>query len=34
LQSIYKRLRAFEAAIGGEELAPIEREVPMQQPSS
>jgi peptide/bleomycin uptake transporter len=26
LQSIYKRLRAFESAIGGEELAPIEHE--------
>jgi peptide/bleomycin uptake transporter len=26
LQSIYKRLRAFEATIGGEELAPIEHE--------
>jgi peptide/bleomycin uptake transporter len=31
LQSIYKRLRAFEAAIGGEELAPIEHEVPVQE---
>lgn len=26
LQSVYKRLRAFESAIGGEELAPIEHE--------
>ncbi|WP_119388366.1 peptide antibiotic transporter SbmA [Taklimakanibacter lacteus] len=32
LQSIYKRLRAFEAAIGGEELAPIEHE-PVRQPT-
>ena len=31
LQSIYKRLRAFEATIGGAELAPIEHEVPMEQ---
>ncbi|WP_119273706.1 peptide antibiotic transporter SbmA [Taklimakanibacter deserti] len=31
LQSIYKRLRTFEAAIGGEELAPIEHEVPQPQ---
>jgi peptide/bleomycin uptake transporter len=31
LQSIYKRLRAFESVIGGEELAPIEHEAPMQQ---
>jgi len=32
LQSIYKRLRAFEAALGGEKLAPIEHE-PIHQPS-
>jgi peptide/bleomycin uptake transporter len=32
LQSIYKRLRAFEATIGGEGLAPIESE-PIQQAS-
>ena len=31
LQSIYKRLRGFEAMIGGEALAPIEHEVPMEQ---
>jgi peptide/bleomycin uptake transporter len=31
LQSIYKRLRAFEAAIGGEQLAPIEHEVPVEE---
>ena len=31
LQSIYKRLRAFEAMIGGENLAPIEHEVPVEQ---
>jgi len=31
LQSIYKRLRAFEATIGGEALAPIEHEVPVEQ---
>jgi peptide/bleomycin uptake transporter len=32
LQSIYKRLRAFEATLGGEKLAPIEHE-PIHQPS-
>jgi peptide/bleomycin uptake transporter len=31
LQSIYKRLRAFESAIGGKELGAIEHEVPVQQ---
>jgi peptide/bleomycin uptake transporter len=31
LQSIYKRLRAFEATIGGENLAPIEHEVPVEE---
>ena len=31
LQSIYKRLRAFESAIGGKELGAIEREAPVQQ---
>jgi peptide/bleomycin uptake transporter len=31
LQSIYKRLRGFEAMIGGEALAPIEHEVPVEQ---
>lgn len=31
LQSIYKRLRAFEAVLGGEALAPIEHEVPIEQ---
>ena len=31
LQSIYKRLRAFESVIGGEALAPIEHEAPVQQ---
>jgi peptide/bleomycin uptake transporter len=31
LQSIYKRLRAFEAMIGGEALAPIEHEVPVEE---
>ena len=31
LQSVYKRLRAFESALGGEELARIEHEVPIQQ---
>ncbi len=31
LQSIYKRLRAFEATIGGKELAAIEHEVPEPQ---
>jgi peptide/bleomycin uptake transporter len=31
LQSIYKRLRAFEAMIGGEQLAPIEHEVPVEE---
>jgi len=31
LQSIYKRLRAFEATIGGEALAPIEHEVRVEE---
>ncbi len=31
LQSIYKRLRAFEAMIGDEALAPIEHEVPVRE---
>ena len=31
LQSIYRRLRAFEATIGGEKLAPIEHEVPVRE---
>jgi peptide/bleomycin uptake transporter len=30
LQSIYKRLRAFEATLGGEKLSPIEQEGPVQ----
>jgi peptide/bleomycin uptake transporter len=29
LQSVYKRLRAFEATLGGEQLAPIEQEASM-----
>jgi peptide/bleomycin uptake transporter len=31
LQSVYKRLRAFEAAIGGKQQAQIEHEVPLRQ---
>jgi hypothetical protein len=31
LQSVYKRLRAFERAIGGKKLARIEQEVPMRE---
>jgi peptide/bleomycin uptake transporter len=33
LQSVYKRLRAFEATLGGKTLSPIEHEASMAQPS-